>query len=147
MTASSESGGSDVNVDWIRGHVPTRLTTRSYPLTSARARRSMIGAIRAVFAKVTVPDSISYCTSRKVMRPPSSKRIWPRMIGCATVPRATRSTSAVSRATLLRTSSAAAETIRTSRMVCSFHGSRAAIDPLGRFRSRRSATVTPKSRE
>src|SRR5204863_510577 len=43
----------------------------------------MIGAMRAVLANVTVPDSISYWTSRKVMRPPSSRRIWPSTIGCA----------------------------------------------------------------
>ena len=46
--------------------------------------------------------------------------------GSSTVPRARRSTVPESRATLLRTSSDAAETIRTSSVVRSFQGSRAA---------------------
>src|SRR6476661_2338511 len=66
--------------------------------------------------------------SENTTRPPSSSRTWPRSVGSASVPRAVRSTEPESLARLLRTSSDAAETIRTSSEVRSFQGSRAASE-------------------
>ncbi len=65
--------------------------------------------------------------------------------GSESVPRAVKSTVPERRATLLRTSREAAETIRTSSDVRSFQGSRAARAAPGRLRDSRSETVTSTS--
>ena len=100
-----------------------------------------------MFEKVIVPDSISYRMSLKTTRPPSSSSTWPSRIGSARVPRAVKLTVPERRARLLRTSRAAAETMRTSSAVRSFQGSRAASAPPGRLLESRSETVNSTSLE